>query len=226
MNIDTAAIMDFFQFLLNSKEIIDKGGLIAITLIVFAETGLFFCFFLPGDYLLFLAGVFWAERGENLFLLLACIMGAAIMGNYTGYFFGKKVGEKLYHRPDTLFFKRRYLESTNQLFLKYGGKSLVIGRFMPIIRTFAPILAGTSRMDFKEFSTYNLIGAFLWTVILVASGFYLDKQFPEIKDYIEYIVLFFISITTFTIIRAYLKIRSEQLKETQEQNAKKASTPS
>jgi membrane-associated protein len=226
MNINTEAIMDFFQFLLNSKEIIDKGGLIAITLIVFAETGLFFCFFLPGDYLLFLAGVFWAERGENLFLLLACIMGAAIMGNYTGYFFGKKVGEKLYHRPDTLFFKRRYLESTNQLFLKYGGKSLVIGRFMPIIRTFAPILAGTSRMDFKEFSTYNLIGAFLWTVILVASGFYLDKQFPEIKDYIEYIVLFFISITTFTIIRAYLKIRSEQLKETQEQNAKKASTPS
>ncbi|MFY7788734.1 MAG: DedA family protein [Thermoflexibacteraceae bacterium] len=219
MNIDTAAIMDFFQFLLNSKEIIDKGGLIAITLIVFAETGLFFCFFLPGDYLLFLAGVFWAERGENLFLLLACIMGAAIMGNYTGYFFGKKVGEKLYHRPDTLFFKRRYLESTSQLFLKYGGKSLVIGRFMPIIRTFAPILAGTSRMDFKEFTTYNLIGAFLWTVSLVASGFYLDKQFPQIKDYIEYIVLFFISITTITIIRAYLQIRSEQLKETQEKNA-------
>jgi membrane-associated protein len=212
MNIDTAAIMDFFHFLLNSKEIINKGGLIAITLIVFAETGIFFCFFLPGDYLLFLAGVFWAERGENLLLLLACIMGAAIMGNYTGYFFGKKVGEKLYHRPDTLFFKRRYLESTNQLFLKYGGKALVIGRFMPVIRTFAPILAGTARMDFKEFSTYNLIGAFLWTVVLVASGFYLDRQFPEIKNYIEYIVLFFISITTITIIRAYLKIRREQLK--------------
>jgi membrane-associated protein len=216
MNINTEAIMDFFQFLLNSKEIIDKGGLIAITLIVFAETGLFFCFFLPGDYLLFLAGVFWAERGENLFLLLACIMIAAIMGNYTGYFFGKKVGEKLYHRPDSLFFKRKYLESTNQLFLKYGGKSLVIGRFMPIIRTFAPILAGTSRMDFKEFSTYNLLGAFLWTVVLVASGFYLDKQFPQIKDYIEYIVLFFISITTITIIRAYLKIRSEQPKTPKE----------
>ncbi len=212
MNINTEAIMDFFQFLLNSEEIINKGGLIAITLIVFAETGLFFCFFLPGDYLLFLAGVFWAERGLNLFPLLACIMGAAIVGNYTAYFFGRKVGEKLYHRPDSLFFKRRYLESTNALFLKYGGKSLVIGRFMPIIRTFAPIFAGTSRMDFKEFTTYNVIGAFLWVMSLVASGFYLDKQFPQIKDYIEYIVLFFISITTITIIRAYLKIRSEQLK--------------
>lgn len=203
---------EFIQFISNSEEIISKGGLIAIGLIVFAETGLFFFFFLPGDYLLFLAGLYCTSILKvHIVLLFAVICGAAIAGNYTAYFFGRVVGEKLYQREDSFFFKRRYINSTKEFFARYGGKSLIIGRFMPIIRTFAPILAGTAQMQLKEFSIYNVAGAFLWTFILVLGGYFLGYEFPNLKNHVEYVIIFFVGITSITIIRAYLKIRKEQL---------------
>ncbi len=208
---------DLLQFLLNADEIISEGGLAAICLIVFAETGLFFCFFLPGDYLLFLAGVLCATHilKVNIIILTVAIFLAAILGNFTAYFFGKSVGEALYQRPDSFFFKKRYIKSTREFFNKYGGNSLIIGRFLPIIRTFAPILAGTAQMDIKLFTKYNLIGGFLWSFGLVLSGFFLGYEFPQIIEYIQYIILFFLGVTSFTVIKAYLKIRKEQKAEEQ-----------
>lgn len=207
-----SSFSEFIKFVSNSEEIISKGGLVAIALIVFAETGLFFCFFLPGDYLLFLAGLYCSTVLKvHIFVLFAVIFLAAVVGNYTGYFFGKKVGETLYQRKDSLFFKRRYINSTKEFFTRYGGKSLVIGRFLPIIRTFAPILAGTAQMKLEEFSKYNFLGAFLWTFILVLGGYFLGYEFPTLKDHVEYVVFFFLGITSITLIRAYLKIRKEQI---------------
>jgi membrane-associated protein len=213
---------EFLQFIGNPEDIISKGGLIAIGLIIFAETGLFFCFFLPGDYLLFLAGLYCTSVLKvHIALLFAVICGAAIIGNYTAYFFGKIVGETLYQRKDSLFFKRRYMDSTKELFIRYGGKSLVIGRFMPIIRTFAPILAGTAQMNFREFTIYNVVGGFLWTFILVLGGYFLGYEFPNLKEHVEYVIFFFIGITSLTVIRTYLKIRKEQMEaEKHEKNDK------
>jgi membrane-associated protein len=203
---------EFIKFISDSEEIISKGGLVAIALIVFAETGLFFCFFLPGDYLLFLAGLYCSTVLKvHILVLFAVIFFAAVIGNYTGYFFGRKVGETLYHRKDSLFFKRRYINSTKEFFTRYGGKSLIIGRFLPIIRTFAPILAGTAQMKFDEFSKYNILGGFLWTFTLVLGGYFLGYEFPTLKDHVEYVVFFFLGITSITLIRAYLKIRKEQI---------------
>jgi membrane-associated protein len=205
---------EFIKFISDSEEIISKGGLIAIALIVFAETGLFFCFFLPGDYLLFLAGLYCTSILKvHIVTLFAVICSAAILGNFTAYFFGRIVGEKLYNREDSFFFKRRYMNTTKEFFARYGGKSLIIGRFLPIIRTFAPILAGTAQMELKEFAIYNLIGGVLWTFTLVLGGYFLGYEFPTLKDHVEYVIFFFVGLTSITVIRAYLKIRKEQIEE-------------
>jgi membrane-associated protein len=209
-------ISDFFKMLLHADQAISKGGLGLVTLIVYLETGWFFCFFLPGDYLLFLAGMFCAS-GMLKFpieVVALCIFGAAVLGNLTGYLFGVKVGENFMNRKESWFFKKEYVENTKNFFLKYGGKSLVIGRFMPIIRTFAPLFAGIAKMRFGEFFLYNVIGAVLWTSILVFGGYFLGRGFPGIINYVHYVIFFFLGITTFTVIKSYLKIKKEgQLKK-------------
>jgi membrane-associated protein len=202
-------IQEYFQFLLNSEEIIKRGGLILVTLIVYAETGIFFCFFLPGDYLLFTAGMFC---GLNLFpvpivLLLFCLAGAAIAGNYTGYFFGKYLGKSLMHRKESFFFKKQYLENTEKAFQKYGGNALIISRFLPVIRTFAPILSGITRMNPGRFALFNITGAFLWVLTLCLLGYFLGKQYPQILDYVEYIIIAFILLTSAAVFNSFLRLR-------------------
>lgn len=208
-------IIEFFGMLSNSEEIIVKGGLILVTLIVFAETGLFFCFWLPGDYLLFLAGVLCGTKTFNVEIntLVASIFAAAILGNYMGYIFGVTVGGKLYQRPDSLFFKRKYLVSTREFFEKYGGKTLIIARFLPIVRTFAPVLAGMSHMTMGSFTIYNLIGGTLWVGSLVLGGYFLGVKYPGIINYVHWIIIGFIGFTTITIIQSYLKIRQSHNKK-------------
>jgi len=206
------SIIQFFKLLLDSEEIVTTGGLVLITIIVYAETGLFFCFFLPGDYLLFLAGMFCASGllPVPILLLITCIASAAILGNFTGYFFGKFVGQKLYEKKDSFFFKKKHLETTREAFKKYGGKALIIGRFLPIVRTFAPILAGTADMKLSVFSFYNSIGAILWVLIICYGGYELGHQFPGMVNYVEYIILGFLLITSATVIRSYFSIRKNQ----------------
>lgn len=204
-------IIEFFQYLLNSEELIRTGGLIVITLIVFAENGLFFAFFLPGDYLVFLAGVFCGTQVLNvpILLLLTCLILAAILGSLVGYIFGWYSGEKLEKKNDSLFFKKKYIDTTQKYFKKYGSRTLVISRFLPIVRTFAPILAGIAKVPFPTYFLYNVVGGLVWILLLTGGGYLFGEQFPGIIDYVEYIILFFLVITTVTVIKGYLNARKE-----------------
>lgn len=204
-------LKDFFSLLLNSQEIVRVGGLTLITLIVFAETGLFFAFFLPGDYLLFSAGLLCATGvlPVSIFLLMACIFSAAVMGNVAGFLFGRLLGHKLETMRESFFYKREYVYNTQKAFVKYGGRALIIGRFLPVVRTFAPIIAGAAHFKPRVFVTYNLIGAALWVSILTLSGYYLGKEFPQILNYIEYIILGFIGLTSVVLGRTFLFLRRQ-----------------
>lgn len=204
-------LIDFFQYLLNSEEIIRTGGLVLITLIIFVENGIFFGFFLPGDYLLFLAGVFAGTKVLNvpLWLLLSCIFGAAVLGSLVGYLTGHYFGGRIQNRKDSLFFKKRYIENTRVAFEKYGTSALIVARFLPIVRTFAPILAGLIHMNFRFFMLYNVLGAAVWVLLLVGGGFYFGEHFPWIINYVHWIVIFFLVVTTFTVVRGYLNARKE-----------------
>lgn len=205
------SIMNFFQYLLNSEEIIRTGGLVLITLIIFAENGLFFAFFLPGDYLVFLAGIFCALKilDVPIFLLLTCLFGAAVVGSLTGYLMGRFFGDRIQNRPDSLFFKKQYIETTRKYFDKYGSRTLVISRFLPIVRTFAPILAGLVKMRWGGFMVYNVLGGALWIFGLTGGGYYFGAKFPWIIDYVQYIIIFFLGITTFTVVRGYFNAKKE-----------------
>ncbi len=202
-------IIDFFRYLLNSEEIIRTGGLLVVTLIVFVENGIIFGFFLPGDYLLFLAGVFAGTKVllVSLSLLMGCIFGAAVAGALLGYGIGYFFGVKLQNRPDSLFFKQEYITNTRKTFERYGSQALIIARFLPVVRTFAPLLAGIIHMNLARFMLYNLVGGALWTCVLVGGGYYFGVQFPWIINYVHWIILFFLAVTTFTVIRGYINAR-------------------
>lgn len=203
------SIQDFLQYIMNSEEIIRTGGLVAITLIIFIENGLFFGFFLPGDYLLFLSGVFCGTKILNVpvSLLLLCIFLAAVFGSLLGYISGRYFGDTIRNKKDSLFFKQKHIESTQKYFQKYGSQTLIIARFLPVVRTFAPILAGLVKMNFYKFMVYNILGGAIWTIVLAGGGFYFGEKFPWIVDYVQYIILFFLAITTFTVIKGYFNAK-------------------
>lgn len=204
-------INEWLQYLLNSEEIIKTGGLIAITLIIFIENGIIFGFFLPGDYLLFLSGVFCGTKllDVPLSLLMLCVFFAAIVGSLLGYFTGRFFGENIQTRRDSLFFKKKYIDNTRKYFEKYGSQTLIIARFLPVIRTFAPILAGIVKMKIHQFLLFNVLGGGIWTLLLVGGGFYFGEQFPGIVDYVQYIIFFFLAVTTFTVIKGYINAKKE-----------------
>ena len=205
------SIVDFFSYLLNSEEIIRTGGLVLITLIVFAENGLFFAFFLPGDYLVFLAGVFCGLKILNvpILLLLGCLFGAAVLGSLLGYVTGRFFGSNIQNKPDSLFFKKKNIETTRRAFDKYGSQALIVSRFLPVVRTFAPILAGLIQMRFVNFMLYNVLGGAIWIFGLTGGGYYFGERFPWIINYVHYIVIFFLAITTFTVVRGYFSARNQ-----------------
>jgi membrane-associated protein len=205
------SIVEFFQYILNSEELIRTGGLLAITFIVFAENGLFFAFFLPGDYLVFLAGVFCGTGilDVPIVILLLCMFTAAVLGSLVGYIFGKYFGDMFENRPDSLFFKKKHIDTTRKYFEKYGSRTLIISRFLPVVRTFAPILAGLVKMSFPSFLINNVVGGAIWIGALTGGGFLFGERFPWIVDYVQYIILFFLAITTFTVIKGYLNARKE-----------------
>lgn len=203
-------IVDFFSTITNSEEII-RAGLYIIALIVFAENGLFFAFFLPGDYLLFLTGVFGGTGllKEPLGDILLWIILAAIFGSLLGYLIGRYAGSIIHNQKEGLFFKKKYIDNTQKYFEKYGARTLIISRFLPVIRTFAPILAGISKMKYGPYLLFNVIGAMLWVGILVTAGYYFGEQFPWIVNYVHYIIIFFLAITTFTVIKGYFNAQKE-----------------
>ncbi|WP_028297521.1 DedA family protein [Olivibacter sitiensis] len=199
-------LANIFEYL-DAENLIRSGGFYLVLFIVFAETGLFFGFFLPGDYLLFLAGLFVASGMMDVSIYTLCggLIIAGTAGNFVGYYFGMKAGPMLFKRDDSWFFKRKYIVMAEEFYNKYGGTALILGRFMPIIRTFAPIFAGIVRLDFKRFVLYNILGCILWVSLLTLLGYFLGREFPQIVEYIEYIVIGFIVIATAPIAIAVIK---------------------
>ncbi len=197
-------------------------GLYIVLFIIFAETGLFAGFFLPGDSLLFLAGIYSRDLIQNLLFiesdflnvtLLSVFIGiSGIFGNMVGYWFGAKSGYYLFKKEDTFWFKKKYLLQSKDFFEKYGGKAIIFARFLPIFRTFAPIVAGIVSMDRKKFMFYNILSSFMWSFILIFSGHYLYGLFLEkfnidLKEHIEYIVIGIVLITTVPVLFKLLKKR-------------------
>ena len=199
---------EHLQNLTDAQSIISKGGFYLLLIVIFAETGLFFGFFLPGDYLLVLAGLLCATNilDVSIVVLLLALIAAGILGNYAGYWFGYRTGPMLFKRNESLFFKKRYVTMAEEFYAKYGGMALVLGRFFPIIRTFAPIFAGVVKVNFRKFTIFNLIGSATWVCTLTLAGFFLGKKYPdEIKYYLKYVILGLIVITSIPLLIAYVK---------------------
>ena len=197
---------EHLQNLTDARSIISLGFFFLL-IVVFAETGLFFGFFLPGDYLLFMAGLL-CSTGKfdiSIFTLVLSLIAAGVLGNYTGYWFGYRAGPKLFNKPNSFFFKKHHIVVAEQFYAKHGGKALVLGRFFPIIRTFAPIFAGVVKVDLKKFTLYNFIGSIAWVNTFTLAGFFLGRKYPQLKDYMEYIVLGLIVATTIPLIAAFIK---------------------
>jgi len=201
-------MLEFLKQLTDPQSIIQYGGLALLLFVVFAETGLLIGFFLPGDSLVFISGLFCVSKpellGVNLITLIVALSLAAIIGNIAGYWFGYKVGPPLFKKEDSLIFKKRYLETTKAFYNKNGGKTLVIGRFLPIIRTFAPILAGVIRLDFKLFMIYNVLGAIAWIGSLTSIGYFLGS-YRWVQTNVGYIVIGLIIITAIPVVTTYFK---------------------
>jgi membrane-associated protein len=199
---------DYLIKLTDAQQIIHKGGFYLILFVVFAETGLFFGFFLPGDYLLFLAGMFVAtgRLDVGIFTMIVGLIFAAFAGNLVGYWFGYRTGPLLYKRKDSFFFKKKYLRAAEVYYRKQGAFALILGRFVPIVRTFAPIFAGVVKLDYKKFVFFNFVGAVLWISSLTLIGYFLGREFEkEIESYLIYIIFGFILITTVPLIIAFLR---------------------
>ncbi|MDD2794092.1 MAG: VTT domain-containing protein [Sediminibacterium sp.] len=201
--------------LLQPQFYIEHGGLWLILLVVFAETGLFAGFFLPGDSLLFVAGIYSTNIANefiptgneylDLLQLMVMISIAGILGNATGYWFGKKVGPAMYEWKENLFFKKHYLVQAHDFYEKHGGGAIIVARFIPIVRTFAPIVAGIVQMDQKKFSFFNVVGCVSWVSSMLIAGHFLQKwilsQFGfDLKDHLEVIVLGIVLVTTAPVI--------------------------
>jgi len=200
-------IMDFLKELVNPESIIRYGGIYLLLFVVFAETGLFVGFFLPGDSLLFTAGLLCSTGVLQLHpvVLIILIIVAAVTGNMVGYSFGKKVGPLLFKRKSGFFFRQEHLVTANEFYKKHGKKTIILSRFLPIVRTFAPIVAGIVKLEYYKFFVYSLVGAFFWVCTLVLIGYYMGKYIPGTKEYLEYIVIFLIVITSIPFVYNWLK---------------------
>ncbi len=211
-------MLDFhWTQLLQPQWYIENGGLWFIVFVVFAETGLFAGFFLPGDSLLFVTGIYSNDLVQNalgihgtgalinLIILGVIIALAGILGNYVGYWFGRKSGPFLFERKDTFFFRKKYLFQARDFYDKHGGGAVVIARFLPIIRTFAPIVAGIVGMEKKKFTYYNVIGSFAWVLAMLFAGHYLQRLFVhyfdfDLRKHLEVIVIGIVLVTTAPIL--------------------------
>jgi membrane-associated protein len=200
-------IIDFFKELVNPESIIRYGGIYLLLMVVFAETGLFVGFFLPGDSLLFTAGLLCSTGILQMhpLILAALIIIAAVAGNITGYVFGKRIGILLFTRKSGFLFRQEHLIIANEFYKKHGQKTIILSRFLPIVRTFAPIIAGIVKLEYPKFIIYSFVGAFFWVCSLVFIGYFMGKYIPNTIEYLEYIVIFLIVITSIPFVYNWIK---------------------
>lgn len=181
-------------------DIISTAGWIAVIAVIFAESGLLIGFFLPGDSLLFTSGflVYSGVFNVNIHLFVLLLFLAAVIGDNVGYTFGRRVGYKLFQRPNSKFFKQENIEVAQKFYEKHGGKTVIIARFVPFVRTFAPVVAGIGKMDYKKFLIYNMAGGFIWAVGITYAGYYLGAVFTQIGIDIDHVLLPIIALILLT----------------------------
>ena len=203
-------LTEFFSHLYRFDELIRWGGYCVIIFIVFAETGLLAGFFLPGDSLLVTAGLISAVEGTlNIWLLNLGLITAAILGDTTGYWIGYHLGPKLFNRSNSLFFHKDHLIRTKKFYDKHGSKTIVLARFVPIVRTFAPTVAGVGRMEYKKFLTYNVFGGIGWVMSMTLAGYFLGKSIPNIEKQIHWVILIVIALSFIPVIKEVLFSRAK-----------------
>jgi len=203
-----------------NPETIATAGYFVLIFVVFAETGLAAGFFLPGDSLLFVSGLFAADgkfqlisslgQEANLLILLISVFAAAVVGDAVGYLTGSKLGPRLFKRQKSLLFKPSHLQKANEFYEKYGGKTIIIARFVPIVRTFAPIVAGAAQMPYRTFVVYNVIGGFLWVFSMILGGYFLGRAFPFLREHLEIVVIIIVTLSLIPAVIEIIKSRREK----------------
>ena len=193
---------------LDTVVLVKTAGYVGMFFIIFAESGLFLGFFLPGDSLLFTAGFLSSQGYLHIIPLIILTFSAAILGDNFGYAFGKKVGPQIFTKKDSLLFKKDYLIHAKEFYDKYGAKTIVLARFVPIVRTFAPILAGVANMKYKEFIFYNFIGALMWGLAIPLLGYTLGSTVPNVDQYLVPIILLIIVTSFIPPVWHFIKERS------------------
>ena len=190
----------------DSEMLIRNGGLLLLFLSVFCQTGLFFCFFIPSGGLLFTAGVFIAtgDLTINIFIVCSLLIIASVLGNITGYWFGAKTGAILYKRKESGFFKKKYIAAAETFYKKYGNIALAAGLFFPVIRTFAPVVAGMIKLNFRRFIFFTFLGSVFWITSFIMAG-YLVGIMPFLKPYLKYIIIGIIIMVTIPVIIGIIK---------------------
>jgi membrane-associated protein len=187
------------------KQMITWGGYPVLCLIIFSETGLLIGFFLPGDSLLVTAGLLSSAGYLNISYLILLLIPCAIIGDALGYYIGKKGGRKLYDRPESRFFKKVHLEKTTAFYQKHGGKTIILARFIPLLRTFAPVVAGISGMEYKKFAVFNVVGGIFWICSTTLLGYFLGNLIPNIEKYIHYVIAVVIVFSLLPIVYELIK---------------------
>ncbi len=199
-----ALLMDLFK----PEAIIIYGGLLLLLFVIFAESGLFFGFFLPGDSLLFVSGLLCESHlAISVWLLIVLLIISAFAGSVTGYGFGRWAKGYMRNKKENIFYKKKYLDITKSFYRKYGMMAFIVGRFLPIFRTFIPILAGMVHIKVSKFLAYNLLGVCLWVIPVVLLGYGLGNAFPNIINYLEIIVITLILVTSIPVILSWRKNR-------------------
>jgi len=203
--------------ILDPESLINQGGLLIVFLLVYASTGLFFCFFIPAGALLFTAGIYTAtgDLQYNIFTVCSLLILASILGNFTGYWFGWKTGPLLYSRKDSRFFKKQHLKTAETFYNKYGWLALTVGLYLPIIRTFAPIVAGMVKLNFGRFILLTVTGSVFWILSFVLAGYFIGSR-PFLKPWLNYIVIGFILVVTIPLIIWMIKELRKMRKESKE----------
>jgi membrane-associated protein len=198
-----------------NPDTIAGAGYLVLIFVVFAETGLAAGFFFPGDSLLVVAGLFAAKGDLNVFILLSTLFIAAVVGDGVGYYTGLKAGERIFRREKSLLFKPSHLQKANGFYEKYGGKTIILARFVPIVRTFAPIVAGAAKMPYRRFVVFNLIGGFLWVFTMILAGYFLGSTLKsrfgiDLDKHIEWVVIIVVALSLIPIAVEFIKSRRER----------------
>ncbi len=202
-------IQEFFHHLHNLDELIAWAGYVGLTAIVFCETGLLVGFFLPGDSLLVTAGLVASQGKLDIWVLTGLLTVAAIVGDSVGYAIGYHAGPKLFNKDDSLFFRKDHIKKTHEFFEKYGGKTIILARFVPIVRTFAPTVAGVGRMTYKKFISFNIIGGILWVCGMLLIGYSLGRAIPNIEKHLHIVLAVVIVISFLPIVHEWNQSRKK-----------------